>query len=862
MRRLAWLAFPLVAVSGACGGGGHVNGQDGGIDVAADAPRSDATGQTDGQSDAGGGDALPPPPGFTVDPTLVPRVPAIAGIGTGPMRTLATLSDAKGNRADFVENELLVSTDDEAKVSAFLARWNGTVLNTIDFAQHGLPGAPKLRIVQVSAAAADTSRIGEDIRVVDGNSRGTHTISSDAGLHLLAAGAHEAAGGLPVSLNWVVEGATVASGSTAEDPMGPAGYTPDAFSWPYVTRGSAQDIGVGAAWQALVAAGKVGNRVKMIVSDGGFYPNGDFPAGAVIHGAAGWGIPNPISCGGDPCPWHGTEVVSAAMGALDNGFGGAGPAGQIGDLIAVQSPSFDIGQIVSFIGGAFDALTSGPRIINMSWGMDVPAAAGLFLDGIINLLTGILHDAGVLMFASAGNWDSDFHAHDVDDKDCILDLCWEDTSWVPCENDHVICVGGMQKDSTALDARSNWGTATDEHTVDIYAPMEIYVPYLQDYGLPAGRNWSAPGTSFSSPFVAGVAAMVWAADPTLSADDVWNKVQSTAHTGGLGAPGPFSAKRVDAFSAVRSALGGDVPPYVAIDLPAAGMTFHWRNPAGFRAVTYDLDTAGTPTVTWSSDRDGVLGTGLTFNTSALSVGMHHITASALSGGKTSTASVDVKVVNDIPGVTITEPAVSSSFCTTDNISFTAVVSDFNNPSTAPFPASGVAWTWLGTTSGTIGTGFHLTKVFPAGSYVVTAKATDEMGAIGMAMTSFAVSACTNTPPTVSITSPPAGSGSGPDLTVSATVTDSTGEYAMVTLTGTATDPEDGALTGAKLVWTTSRTDVQAAMLGTGGSVSVKLYVSNPTKCFGTVDHVITLTATDSGGASRSVSRVIRVAGLC
>jgi len=858
MRRIAWLAVPLFAVSVACGGGGRATGQDGGIDVAVDGLRTDVT----GQSDAGVGDALPPP-SFTVDPTLAPRVPAIAGIGTGPMRTLATLSDAKGNRADFVENELLVSTDDDAKLAALVSRWNGTVLSTIDFAQHGLPGAPKLRIVQVNASAADTSRIGQDIRLVDGNSRGTHTISSDAGLQLLAAGAHEAAGGLPVALNWVVEGAAIPAGSTAEDPMGPAGYSANAFDWPYMNRGSAQDIGVGAAWQALVAAGKTGNRVKMIVFDGGFYPNGDFPADATIHGAAGWGIPNPGSCsGGSSCPWHGTEVVGAAMGKPDNGFGGVGPAGQIGDLIAVQSPSLDIGQILSFIGGAFDALTSGPRIINMSWGMDVPAAGGLFLDAIVNIITGIIHDAGVLMVAAAGNAGSDGHAHDVDDQDCILDLCWEDTSYIPCENDHVICVGGMQWDSTTLDPGSNWGRDINEHGVDIYAPFGVYVPFLEAYGLPAGRNWIANGTSFSSPFVAGVAAMVWAADPTLSADEVWSKVQSTAHRGGLGAPVASYALRVDAFAAVRSALGGDVPPYVAIDIPTPGMTFHWRNPAGFQAVTYDLDTAGTPAITWSSDRDGVLGTGASFNTSNLSVGMHHITATATSGSRTSSAAIDVKVVNDAPGVTITEPTVSSTFCTTDTVSFTAVVSDFNNPSTAPFPASGVTWTWLGTTSGTVGTGFHVTKVFPAGSYVVTAKATDEMGAAGMAMTSFAVSACTNTPPTVSITSPAAGSGSGPDLTVSATMTDTTGEYATVTLTGTATDPEDGALTGARLVWTTSRTDVQAAALGSGGSVSVKLYVSNPTKCFGTVDHVVTLTATDSGGASRSVSRVIRVAGLC
>jgi len=41
--------------------------------------------------------------------------------------------------------------------------------------------------------------------------------------------------------------------------------------------------------------------------------------------------------------------------------------------------------------------------------------------------------------------------------------------------------------------------------------------------------------------------------------------------------------------------------------------------------------------------------------------------------------------------------------------------------------------------------------------------------------------------------------------------------------GTRTDPEDGSLSGGSLLWTTNRTDLQTGTLGTGGTITVRLY---------------------------------------
>ena len=83
-------------------------------------------------------------------------------------------------------------------------------------------------------------------------------------------------------------------------------------------------------------------------------------------------------------------------------------------------------------------------------------------------------------------------------------------------------------------------------------------------------------------------------------------------------------------------------------------------------------------------------------------------------------------------------------------------------------------------------------------------------------------------------------------------------YKDVLLEGSATDAEDGTLSDSDLVWETDRTDLQDAALGSGGSLLVRLYSDD---CFG-VSHNITLTATDSEGASRDAVREVFIWTLC
>ena len=70
----------------------------------------------------------------------------------------------------------------------------------------------------------------------------------------------------------------------------------------------------------------------------GFEPDADMPAGFLaisnVPFVAPTGTENLLSCGG-PCPWHGTNVASAAFAVPGNGFGSAGPAGPVADPLLI-----------------------------------------------------------------------------------------------------------------------------------------------------------------------------------------------------------------------------------------------------------------------------------------------------------------------------------------------------------------------------------------------------------------------------------------------------------------------------------------------------------------------------------------------
>src|SRR5439155_1408097 len=264
-------------------------------------------------------------------------------------------------------------------------------------------------------------------------------------------------------------------------------------------------------------------------------------------------------------------------------------------------------------------------------------------------------------------------------------------------------------------------------------------------------------------------------------------------------------------------------PTVSIGAPATGSTFEHGAPITFTGTATDReDGTLTGSIAWSSDRDGLLGTGFSVTTGTLSSGTHTITASATdSGGKTGRAAITV-VVNSTPAVSISSPAASATFDPGAPVTLSAAASDLEDGSLT------AAIVWTSSRDGGLGTGGTITtSALSTGTHVLTASATDRGGKTGRATVTITI----NTTPAVTVTAP---------------ANNATYELgAAVTLSGTATDVEDGTLT-ANITWISSRD----GSLGTGSTITRSTLTSGT--------HVITAAATDSGGKTGRASITITV----
>ncbi len=149
------------------------------------------------------------------------------------------------------------------------------------------------------------------------------------------------------------------------------------------------------------------------------------------------------------------------------------------------------------------------------------------------------------------------------------------------------------------------------------------------------------------------------------------------------------------------------------------------------------------------------------------------------GATTTSAAVTISVatVNTAPVVSMTGPANNASFTAGASVSLTANASDGNGTITKVEFFNGA--TKLGEDL-TSPYGFTWSNV-PAGTYSVTARATDNQGLVSNSAAVTIVVAVANTPPVVNITSPTNNATyiAGASITIAATATDTNGSIAKV-----------------------------------------------------------------------------------
>ena len=351
--------------------------------------------------------------------------------------------------------------------------------------------------------------------------------------------------------------------------------------------------------------------------------------------------------GRNPCPWHGTGVAQAAAGLADNNYGAAGSAGLVTDLILVYT-SYDY---LTAIAALIEAKALGAKIINMSFSAPVPTVLAWSIYPF-ELATKAIRLSGTLLFAAAGNDNKN-----VDDEDCF-GVCWESAWHTPCENAGVMCIGGLAWNSKNQASFSNYSSedgGDDDNDVELFSPGIIWTgpdPEHLD-----NRARQVNGTSIASPFAAGIAALIWAADPSLSADEVEDILKETAHS----SPDTKVKKYVNALGAVTAALG-NIAPRIEIITPS-GSTLEVNQLSELSASVFDFeDSFPCCTITWSSSLEGNLGTGRTIQYRFPSLGNRTLSVTATdSEGAVSTVTKDITVVNTPPIVSISTPFANQEF---------------------------------------------------------------------------------------------------------------------------------------------------------------------------------------------------------
>jgi len=265
--------------------------------------------------------------------------------------------------------------------------------------------------------------------------------------------------------------------------------------WPYL-ESEWDDTDIIEAWGTIDVSGP-GTQVVIAVVDSGVDLDHPELAGRLI---AGYDFANNDTVPEDDTG-HGTKVCGILGAIGNNNVGIAGVAWNVD--IAIMPLKFmknndgkTTGSLSDAIDAIYYAVNNGADIINASWGFYSYSAS-------LGEAVQYARDHGVLFIASAGNKSQD---NDINDHY---------PSNYPYDN--VIAVAAMNRYGD-LASFSNYG----EETVDIAAPGDGL-----STTIPGGYSSWVSGTSFATPFVTGVVAMVISQSPDLDYISVRNALLDT-----------------------------------------------------------------------------------------------------------------------------------------------------------------------------------------------------------------------------------------------------------------------------------------------------------------------------------------------
>jgi hypothetical protein len=328
----------------------------------------------------------------------------------------------------------------------------------------------------------------------------------------------------------------------------------------------------------------------------------------------------------------------------------------------------------------------------------------------------------------------------------------------------------------------------------------------------------ADGATFSAPASITISANASDTDGTVAKIDFYDGSQLVGTVNGSAvtltgsatdnvlSPGLHALKAVatDNLGATGTAVVNitvNAPPLVVLLAPAACSV--WQAPASFQPTAEAAAPSGTisrvefyqnGTLIGSTTYHIVDSYTLTFPWNNVLAGTYVLTAKAYDNAGLSTTSAPITITvaapNNPPAVTLTAPANGAAFRAPATVNLAATVSDSDGT------VSKVEF-YQGTTLIGIATAAPFTATWSnvaAGSYTITAKATDNLGAATTSAPST-ITVNANVPPTVALTAPASGAiyFAPATITLTASASDADGNVVRVdfynggTLIGTATN---------------------------------------------------------------------------
>ena len=233
---------------------------------------------------------------------------------------------------------------------------------------------------------------------------------------------------------------------------------------------------------------------------------------------------------------HGTMVAGVIAAVANNGIGVVGIAPDVTVLpVRVTNRSDALASCYDISRGVVWAADHGAKVANASYGV-------MGCQTLYNAGQYLMQKGGVLT-VSAGNENKDYKLADTP---------------------YVITVAATTSSDTKA-SFSNYG-----NMVDITAPGAEILTTLR-----SGSYGPVSGTSFSSPATAGVIALLFASNPSLTPTQIERILEkSSVDLGKAGWDPYFGYGRVDALSALRSSVDplilDETAPEVAISSPTEG----------------------------------------------------------------------------------------------------------------------------------------------------------------------------------------------------------------------------------------------------------------------------------------------------